>query len=926
MAKASPWIRALCYPLGETSIVTRPGFCRTDLLKQLSRNPDDAGPEVRLSDYSVGGVLSTTPAQAVDRGVIKSARNLRWWELIDPYAGTEVAGYTVAPYLVPRNNRMPDWVGIDGVQDPLPVQWEAVSGGNLHKIMLAFEKSHEEGGEEGVEWRLLDGMYWVTCRPDAEPQADAIAWRGTDRREEYLAKTTLPLPAGQSWALRLWWVGTAPVFRDATPLTATGPGGTATVDLSEEVNPYVQVVWGGGTWCVNFTLGRPPMLCRWVNGAWQIERTFEDFNTDLFADHEPMWLRAFNIAGRLVVQIETAGGKSSQVVYTATAPDRFGQPEIAPVSVPKGALLIGGRGVAFSAQLSEYRFGQWVPEERDVWGGVTPAHFDGDGSFQREYWCNRSVNEAAIASSAFGYYPDGNPARAGGLYEGDASQVATVTDEALYERRGHATVRSGKRRYTCTLSAHNPELTREMLDEGHPYAMAGARTPFVYGVCVKVGSSKTATSTEPVDIRPAIERASESLADPALAAGPSWTLNINRSLLGEAVHQGTGNPIGSGWTDYVTRNHRINIDLSWVNEDGTVSAGEPPYGGAAASYVRRLIGFITAESPESGQFGDYSGTLQCRDFSVLLQAPAGLIDGRYAPLDFLLHEKLADGDRTLYGWEAVQDILAKALHPDIAATLVHEFPANHYDLLTHRMLLDPPSGGFFYPPPFGSDARQWIQQLCDRDFAVFFFAATVADATTVVPHYSNYYSHLEGAPTLTAYDARYVGVGTDDLLLGAGWQHDPRADINRVIAQGAPPGQMGLGGLMPALGAFSAEARIESGSPISEQNIADTWERTKLLTGAQYWLPHVARVVSVNFLRLLRGIDMRAVRLTVRGNPYLWWGWKVRPRMNAVASDPYGLRLHDQLCRIMRLQNVVDLKHGRYETELRVVPEPNLEG
>ncbi len=899
MAKSSPWMRVLCYPLGETSIVTRAGFVRTDLLKNLVRDADPEPPAMRTApDLTAGGVKLTTPMEALERGILRNVRHLRWWDLSDEVERTEVSGYTVVPALVPRSNRFPEDILLEivGRRDPLPIEWEA-----------------------------LAGSYWETCQPDAEPQTHAVAWRGTDRLEEYLAQTALDLPEGQSFAVRLWWLGTAPVFRTEEPAAIETPAGTVTVDLAEEVSPYAQVVWGGGLWCVNFTLGQAPTLCRWVDGDWRVARRFTAFDTDPFADANPMWLRVFNIAGRLVVQIETAGGDCAQVVYTETLPDRYGQSQVAPVTQARGKVLLGGRGVAFSALLCEYRFGHDVPAETDVWGKVTPAHFDGEGCFSREYWCNRTVNAAAVVAGAFGYYADGNPYRAGSLYEGDASSVAQVEDEPVYEKRGHATVRTGKRRYTCTLSAHNPELTRDMLDEGHSRCMAGARTPFVYGVSVRVGSAKTATSTEPVDIRPALVRASEDLADPMLAAGPMWRFEINRALLGDSIHQGTGNPIGNDWPDYVARNHRLDADLSWTHESGAVNAGEAPYGGSA-SYVRRLIGFITAEAPEAGGFGDYGATLTARDFSVLLQAPAGVIDARYAPLDLLLHQKLHDGDRTLYGWEGVQYILETAISPEVAAGLVHEFPADHYDLLTHKMLLDPPSGGFFYPPPFGSDARQWLGQLCERDFAVFWWAAQPTDSTTVVPHYCNYYSYLAGAPTMTAYDAVYSGSGTDNLLTAAGWQHDPSSDINRVVVQGAPPGQAGLGGLMPSLGGFSAEARIESGSPISEQNIDDTWERTKLYTGSQFWLPHVARVVALNTLRLLRGVDMRGIRLTVRGNPYLWWGWKVTPRMDAAASDPHGMRLDGQLCRIIRLRNSVDFARGRYETTLNVAPEPNLEG
>lgn len=915
MGKMTPWVQALCYPLGETSVITKPGFVRSDRLADLSRNPEEAPPEVRLADVTVGGVRLTTPQRALDRGVISNAQNLRWWDLTDNHEGTEVSGYTVQPYLVPRSNRMKDTLfEIPGEQDPLPLAWTAVSGGDLHQIMREVEETGET--------EALEAIYWETCQPDAEPQTEAIAWRGTDREQRYMARTDLDLPRGQSWAMRLWWLGTAPVYRDADPITVTGPGGTATIDLSYEVTPGVSVQWGGGTWGVDFRVGAPPALCRWHDGEFRRARVFPDFETDLFADHEPMWLRCFNVAGRLIVQIETAGGKRSQVVYTETEPDKYGAPQVVPVQLPRGPMTLAGRGVAFTCQLHEYRFGRWVEAEEDEFGLVTEGHFDSEGSFEREYWCNREVLSEPQQTAAFGYYPNGSPFGRDDLYEGDAGSVADVTDETVADARGR---RTGKRRYTCTLTAHNPQLTRDMLEEGNrETSMAGARTPFVYGCSVKVASSSTATSTDPVDIRPALTRVTENLADPMISAGPMWQFSIDRSLLPEAIHQGTGNSIGNAWTDYVDKNHRIDCAVSWTQEDGTVSAGASPHDAADNSHIQRLIGLLTGRSPQSSRFGDYGDTLTAQDYSLLLQAPAGLIDGRFGPLDLLMHEKIADGDRTLMGWEAVQDILATVLGSEIAGDLVHKFPANHHDLLTHRLLLDPPHGGFFFPPPFGSDARQWIGQLAERDFAVFFWAAQWGDPTSLVPHYCNYYTYLSEAPTVELEDAEYVAGETDDLITGARWQHNPREDYNRVVVQGAPPGQGNLGGIMPSLRAFSAEARIEDGSAVPEQNIADTWERTKLMTGSQFWLPHTARVVAINFLRLVKDLDMRGISITVRGNPYLWWGWRVRPRMNAVASDPHGFDLDGQLCRIIRIQNVIDLLRGQYETTLRVAPDPEV--
>lgn len=878
MAKRTPWVRALAYPLEATTVITRPGFVRTDLLSQLSRNPAGEPPDMRRPDVEIGGVVLREPRRALDRGVISEVDNLHWWDLSDAETGVGVGGYTVEPYVVPRSNRLAGSLfEVRGREDPMPLTWLPFDGGDM------------------------TAEYWETCQPDAEPQTHAVAWRGTDRNQPYLASTEGEMPRGQSWALRFWWLGTAPVFSE-----------------DKDQCPYVDVIWGGGVWAVSFALFKPPALCKWVNGEWRVCRSFDGFGADVFATGEPIWLRAAHVAGRLVLELEAPGAQRARVVYTETEPDQYGVQQVEPVQVPAGPMAIKGRGVALSAQLHEYLWGRWVPEHTDEWGIKQEAHFDGEGSFSREYWCSREVSSSALQTAAFGFAANGNPFRRRHLYEGDAGSVAEVVDEPVRDQLNRLT---GKRKYTCTLQAHNPGLDEENFGPGRPM-MAGAVTPFVYAVAVKVGRSRSTQSAAPIDLRPALIKITEELADPQLAAGPMWQLDVARQLLSACEHQETGQPIGAAWTDYVDKYHRLVVDVSWHQADGTVHAGTPPWGGEPAPAVRRLNGFIMSTAREISEWGKFSGTVIGRDMSALLQAPAGVIDGRFAPLDLLMVEKLADGDRTLQGWEGVRYILETALGPDIAGDLVHVFPDGHYDLLTHRLLLDPPQGGFFFPPPWGQSAYQWIMQLAERDFAVFFWRGKSGDPSQVVPYYANYFTYLQNVPEVSLPDAVYVAGDQDELLTQTGSRQDPRHDYNRVLVWGAPPGQGSLGGVMPALRGFSAEARIERGSPVPEQNIEDTWERTQVMRGSHFWLGRVARIVALNTARLIRGVDLRGIRLRVRGNPYLWWGYKVRPKMEAPASDSYGLELDGQLCRAIRINNIIHLEKGQYDTTLRVAPEP----
>ncbi|MGD9496373.1 MAG: hypothetical protein AB7Y46_08680 [Armatimonadota bacterium] len=873
MAKRQPWVQVLAYPLGATPVMTRQAFCRTDRLAELAREPNAAPPVPLLPDRTIGGVRLTTPERAIGYGVIEDVDNLYWWDLEDRNENTSVSGYTVAPALIVRANRMTEWAlthgEVRGRRDPMVIEWEDVVG-----------------------------EYWETCTPDAEPQEHAIAWRGTDRNEPYLAVTKYDLPRAQSWSLRLWFLGTAPVYDD-----------------QEENLPYLRVLWGG-CWSVVFDLYRPPALQRRVNGEWRTVRSFEDLGGDLFASGVPVWLSCMHIAGRIVMVISPAGAERQQVVYTRRQEDAFGVPQVMAVAVPEGPMALEGCGVAFSAQLHEVCWGRWVPEAKDEYGIVTPAHWQGDGRFSRTYNCNRVVSASAQKTAVFGFAGDGSPHGRSQFAEGDAGSVGSVVDEPVRDALGRTT---GQRRYTVTLTAHNPDIDDDWMETSGK-CMAGATTPFATGVAVRLGSAHTQQSLDPIDLRPALRTVTEELADPALTAGPTWQLAVHRDLLPECIHQGTGNPIGSAWTNYVEKYHVLKVNVAWVQADGSISAGPQP-GGSPAPYVQRLNGLISAVQLQTDRFGTWPATIIARDPSLLLQEPAGVIDGRFAPLDLLLLEKLDQGERRLMGWEAVRYILEVALGPDVADSLRAVFPDNQYDLLTHRIMLDPPSGGFFFPPPFGQDAYRWIMQLAERDFAVFFWRADPNDWSQVVPYYANYFAYLKDVPTWELPDAVYAPGDADHLITGFGWQQEPREDYNRVLVWGAPPGQGSLGGLMPALDAFSAEARIET-SALPEQAIPNTWERTKVLSGTHYWLPLVARVVAMNLVRLIQGVDVRTTTIKTRGNPYLWWGFRVRPQMGGAASDPYGADLNDRLSRIMRMRNSIDLERGNWETVLRLAPEP----
>jgi hypothetical protein len=876
--KTTPWAQVLVYPLEATPTVVRRGYAKTDVLAHLRRDPAAEPPDATLGDRWVGGVHLTTPTLALATGTIRTDRKLLWWDLNDSVESSKIGGYTVMPYLVPRNN---------AVFDPTRV---TIHGREDYRELL---------------WIPRTGRWWADCMPDGEPATGAIDWRGTDRDEPFCIETMKDLPEGQNWAMRLWWLGEGPHYGE-----------------DDLYAPFAEITWGGNTWAVQFSSLKPPQLVRWVNGEWRACRQFGEFSLDPFLAGDPMWLKVFHIAGRMVVRLEPSGGaEAAQVVFTEMQEDAWGARVTKSVVSPRGPVSLSGRAVAMTAQLHEYKWGTWEPETTNEWGMVTPARLNNSGSFSREYSCNGIVNSTAQKAAAFGWWGDGSPTRRPGFSNGDAGSVGTVTDEPLRDSRGRTT---GRRRYTCEIGANNPHGPAVDEEEFTETCMVGASSPFVYAVSIRLGHSTVSRSLAPIDIRPALVSMSEDLADPALQAGPAWRMNINRNLLGESLHGETGLPIGASWTNYLKRYHRLVVNVSWMHSNGLRSAAPWDPEGDAVDHYCRLDGFVSALGPATEAYGRWGGTIEARDACLLLQRPAGVIDGRFAPLDLLMMEKLDEGAHKLMGWEGVSYILETALGPDWAEELQTWFAASHYDLLTHKMLLDPPHGGFFFPPPFGQDAYSWIQTLAERDFALFFFGPSLTDPTKLVANYGNYFEYLAGAPTRELPDAVYQSGDEDDLIFSAGSQQMSRQDYNRVLVYGAPPGQGDLGGIMPALESFSAEARIETGSPIDEQNIADTWERTLVLSGTHFWLPLVARIVAQNTARLIRGVDMRGITLKVRGQPGVWWGWRVRPKMDGVASDPHGLNLDGQLSRIMRVRNDWDFERGTWETTLRVAPEPEV--
>ena len=900
MRKVSPWAQVLVQPLEGTPKTVRRSYSRIDWLAEI---PRERAQELVFPDRYVDGVRLTTPEQAVGTsGFLYGIDNLQWWDLVDSEIGSSVSGFTVAPFVCPRNNQV-RW-------HPLHLSAEESQQGTQYCYGIIGDTDYY-----CIEWEVdpigpSGGRYWQECLPDADPTVTALTWVCSERDSPFSIHTYRDLPPNQSWALRLWWQGTAPSDEDEDPAQA----------------PHLDVVWGGGAFVLRFSLLSPPQLIRCEGSRARVVRTAEDFALDPFELGEPVWVKTYYLAGRLVIDLEPEGGDRTRIVYTHTIPNaETGTPEFQPLYVDAAPLALTGDGVVFSAALCEVKWGRWVPERVDEFGVVTPGHFDGTGRFVRRYRSS-APRSARVSAAALGFWGDGSPARRQGWADGDPASLGTVSDYPV-ATGGHYV---GEREYVCTVRAHNPDLQPEDVRPTYvigpplmaytPTCMCGASTPFIHSVVVRAESAWRREDATPLDLTPAVLGMSEDTADPMLQAGANWTIQIDRFLLPSCTVD--GEPVGEEWVRYLRRYHTIDVRVAWTYSDGVVRAICPELS-LNLDYCTRLHGVITSLDCDTSEWSQRRGTVHARDLSFLLQAPAGVVDSRFAPLDFLLYEKAREGVRgDLYGWEAVAYILRVALGDYWANNLVPVFPSNHYSLLTWEVLIGGAHGSFLFPPPFGRDAYQWIRDLATHDFAVFFFGPDAAHEN-IVPIYGNYYKIVAQCPEVELPDTNYKVGDLDRVLGGVAFSQTPSRDYNRVLVWGRPPGGDSLGGLMPALPMFSAEARIEEGSPIAEQNISDTWERTLLLHGNQFWLLPVARVVAVNLARLIRGVDTRGITLRTRGNPFIYWGWKVRPRLDSDSSDA-SLGLDGKLCRVVRVRNDYDLQRNRWDTVLRVAEEPEV--
>lgn len=715
-----------------------------------------------------------------------------------------------------------------------------------------------EGGQ--VTFKRVKGDCWTTVLPDFEPRTTAIKWFSGDAEAgAFSAETEHELPAGQSFALQLQTFGYA--------------GGD---------DDHLQVTWGDN-YGLCLQAGGSAFFGRYnpQKNSWERLRDLP-IPAEQFAGAEPVWVRVNHIAGRVVLEIEQ-GKTKHQVVYGQAK--AVGNPKAASASgiemdsvwPAPGKVRVSGQGVPFTMRLHETQY----PET---------------GNFGRGY--NQQGGSGDPQGYAYGHHPC-PPTRVRGGSSPTVEDIATV---GVTPGDGDA------RNYSC-------DLTRA--SSGGDGIMEGHVSPFVQGVTVQYAGSGPTAGGAMLCLTPAILRVSWEYGDPALMPGTTMKATIRRDLLPYChVYDADGQDIGAvgdAWKTFLNKYHQAYLVVSWMHEDGQqyveLSSGE------TTPSMRVFDGYVWSVSAELQGFGQNVGEIEFRDAIVRLQKPAGLIDSRFAPADTLLATK---GKRTLYGHEVVKYILQQALGSEWADKLRVAFPPRHYDLLTYKMLTSPPMGtGFLFPPPFGQSALDWIKQIAEIDFALFYFSIDPTDPSRgLVPNYGNYYSLIANARTVVLRDA-----GDDKAVSGTSWQQNPSEDYNVVQVWGKVPGDDPslYRDMMPAYPQISATEWVR-GSRIPEQDPAVTWERTLVKEGTHFFLPNIARVVARNMARLLKDEDLRRVTFKMRGQPFFTWGTKIVPTFDAPRSDPY-LFTAGEVFRLMRSSHDIDMQKLTWTTTLTCVPK-----
>lgn len=457
----------------------------------------------------------------------------------------------------------------------------------------------------------------------------------------------------------------------------------------------------------------------------------------------------------------------------------------------------------------------------------------------------------------------------------------------------------------------------------------GIDTPLVNKVMIRSEPEWEDGTPAALDAATCVTKWRVSMAMPPIMPGATATFDIDRTLL---------NAVDEDWEDYIDKRCPVEFQVRWVYDDGSTGA-----------WIKLFKGYVYQITKGTGGMNQNTMTVTCRDSIMRLQKPAAVIDHRYPPLDILLFEAAAalTGQNEMpavYGGDCVYEILKIALGPDVADTINGNGNRQRYfDMTTHTPLLDnetggylpvvaaasgqrrlPTQNGFFFPPPFGSDAADFINQIGKLDHALFMYAWPGGYANNwpapVYGRRKNIIDAISGGVAFELPDVISVAGDIDKLILSADNETRPWSEFNRILIW-ADGGQGGQSALTPAV--RMAEGRLPADDPNSAEN---TWENTLILREDVGYAPGMAERIKDLILADITGVELQWPTIVCMGQATLQWGMVVMPVMEATGTNgnysDTTLGLNGKLFRIEKVQHEGTVGGGDDAFKTTIWPRP----
>jgi hypothetical protein len=470
-------------------------------------------------------------------------------------------------------------------------------------------------------------------------------------------------------------------------------------------------------------------------------------------------------------------------------------------------------------------------------------------------------------------------------------------------------------------------------------ANGGIDAPLVTKALAQFPLLTRESSGDGIDIGPAVTFATLRDAMPPIAPGAELRLDVDRMILDELF------PAGA-WRDYVDEFCPITFEYRWH-----YTSGDP------GPWIQCFKGYVFIPKEETTGVDERKLSLVCYDEIIRLKDPAGIIDHRYPPLDFLFarKQKLAQSlgaqsltDLKLYGGECVREILRLTLGQFEANRLnttgyndetslgtrfgsMKFFSADHYALLdagkdsTGLIPLSqlangnsvPTTGGWMLPAKWESDALSWIHDFEEQDQGVFFYGHPNGyDGERPYPLYGNL-ANIIAARSFThlipdaIYQSGVLGdVDADTLLQKVSIDARPDKHFNRVWVLARGLFGDGLEGILPAM--RMAVAELPAGDPNAA---AYSWERTKVIRNNLAGFPGGAEALAYVYIELLSNVILKWPTFQFRGRDYrplsnerpVHFGDKLIAKMDGAESDS-GLGISGVNWRVERCEHVWDMQ------------------